>query len=265
MNIILHELRRSLKGLVIWCAGIILLVSGASTELVSLQNMAFDMGSLMKMFPESMYKALSFDLISFNTAGGYFSYMGEYLMMLGAIYAVLAGTNIISKELRKRTSEILFTMPVSRSRITRMKLYAAIIDCVLFSSVLYAASLLTFMRFDPDPAFFTRLPVFFLSMFTVQLLFLSGGFLISTLSTYHKRTGMIGAGITMALYVLTFLINLDESLSFLTYVTPFEFFSSVSIMRGDPIGLYGIIMTACLIVCFLLISLLGIRRKDIYC
>ncbi len=263
MNIILRELRANLKGLIIWCIGIIALVSGASTELGTLQNESFDIAEVMKMFPESMYEALSFDLINFNTPEGYFSYIGEYLTMLAALYAVLAGVNILSKELRKKTSESLFTMPVTRSHIIRMKFVATLINSLIFTGVLYVGTLFSFMRFEPTQEFFTRLPLYFLFVFVVMVLFLSGGLCLSVLSKNQKRTGAIAAGITLLLYVLTFLVGIHESFGFLKYITPFEYFSAITILRGDPVAGYSFVVTPLLIILFAGISLTKITSKDI--
>ncbi len=263
MNIILREMRANLKGLVIWCLGIIILVSGASTELETLQNESFDIAEVMKMFPEAMYEALSFDLISFNTPEGYFSYIGEYLTMLAAIYAVLAGVNILSKELRKKTSETLFSMPITRSYIIRMKFIAALIYSLIFTGVLYIGTLLSFMRFEPTPEFFTHLPLYFFFVFIVQIIFLTGGLCLSVLSHNHKRVGPVAVGITLMLYVLTFLIGIHEAFGFLKYITPFEYFSAISIMRGTPIEGYSYLITTLLILVFAGVSLTQINRKDI--
>lgn len=264
MNIILRELRANLKSLIIWCICIAFLISMASTEFATFSTMDEDFSKIMDSFPDSMSAAFGFDMIRFDTAEGFYSYIGQYIMVMAAIYATLLGIKILSREIRKKTVETTFALPLTRRYIISMKLLAALIYCLIFTLFCGLTAYGVFARFDFGPFFLKRLWKLHFFMFILQLFFLTGGLFISIISKNHKQTGKIAAFVTVGLYMLSFVKRLGEKTDFLKYITPFEYFPSISIMNGTRIELYGLIILPGLILAFTAWSYLRIPKKDIY-
>ena len=136
MNIIKRELKANLKVLIIWSIVISAILAMAAAEFNAFKNVA-NVDEMLNAFPREMRDAFSFDVIRFDQPQGYYSYMGQYFMMMAVIFATLSGTKILSKEISKRTAETTFTLPVTRRYIISMKLIAAIIHCVLFTLIIF--------------------------------------------------------------------------------------------------------------------------------
>ena len=258
-----YELRANAKGLVIWCVCIAVVVSMASVEFYSFREEA-NIGQMLESFPEGLKKALSIDAIRFDLAEGFLSYVGQYLLMMAAIYAALAGVKILSKEISKKTAETVFTLPITRRRIALIKLIAALIRCFVLTAVICLVTLAVFSRANTDRSFLNRVLLFGCITFFMQLLFALAGLLVSVLSKRHKRTGTLMASITIVVYMLTFIAKLSERTEFLKYFTPFEYFPTVAVMHGHEIELFGFIAVPVLIAVFFSISFLLVEKKDIY-
>lgn len=184
-------------------------------------------------------------------------------MMMGAIFAVLLGTKILSKEISKKTAETTFTLPVTRRYIISMKLIAAIISCLLFSMVLFIGSYAVFSSFDIDKLFVQRVFIFSLFTLLIQILFVLAGLFASVLTKSHKRTGTMMASITVGIYMLSFIAKMGDKYEFLEYFIPFEYFNAIDIMHGNDLSLIGFIVVPLLITAFFLISFVLVEKKDI--
>ena len=263
MNVLRRELKANLKGLIIWiiCIVIFMLLAGAEFSSFSASE---DIDELMQLFPESIRAALSMDRIRFDKPEGYFGYAAQYLMVVAAIYAVLAGTGILSKEIFKKTAETTFTLPVTRRRILALKYAAVCINCLIFSVSTYLVTVAVFAPHAPGGDFAVNALIFASFMFLLQLLFALAGLFVSVVSRRHKRTGAIMASCTVVVYMLAFISNLGGRYEFLRFLTPFEYFPPVAIMNGQSLEAFGFVVVPALLIIFGLGSFVFVGRKDIY-
>ena len=263
MNILLRELRANVKGLVIWCVCIAALVFLAGVEFDAFREEA-NVNQMIESLPEGMRKALSLDVIRFDRPEGFFSYVGQYLMVMAVIYAALAGVKILSREISKKTAETMFTLPVTRRRIVSMKLIAALVRCVVLTAVTCLATFAVFANSNPGPEFYGKVLLFGCFLLLMQVLFVLAGLFVSVLSKRHKRTGTLIASITVVAYMLTFIVRLGEKTEFVKYITPFEYFPPVAVMHGHELELFGFVAVPALIVALFSLSFVLARKKDIY-
>lgn len=262
MNIIKRELRANLKSLILWSFFVSLIIVMASTEFNAFKDMA-NVDEMMNAFPPELRTALGIDVIRFDQPQGYFSYIGQYFMMMGAIYAVLLGTKILSKEISKKTAETTFTLPVTRRYIISMKLIAAFIGCIIFAFIIVGVSYAVFSQFDVDELFVKRLFIFGAFILLIEVLFVLMGLFASVLTRSHKRTGTMMASITVGIYMLSFIAKMSDKYEFLNYFIPFEYFNAIDVMHGNELGLFGFIAVPILIISFFFISFGLVEKKDI--
>ncbi len=264
MNIIRRELRANLKALLIWSACVVIVLMLAAVELRTFVDTAVNMDTLLEFFPEGLREMLALETIRFDKPEGYFSYVGQYLLLVGALYAGLAGVRVLSREVHKKTIETAFPLPITRRRFLAMKTVAALINCLIFSAITYAGVMAAFSSTGAEPGF--PLKVFFVValMFLLQVLFLFVGMTISVLTRNHKRAGSVIASLAVVVYLMSFISRLGEQMDFLAYITPFEYFSITDVMSGKTLDLFGFIVVPVTILVFGGLSFGLIKRKDIY-
>jgi len=263
MNIIIRELRSNLKSLIIWSVIFVAILTMASLEFDAFKDLA-NVDEMLSSFPPEFQKAFSFDVVRLDKPEGYFSYIAQFFVVMVSIYAVLLGTKILSKEISKKTAETTFTLPVTRRYLISMKLLAAIINCIVLASVVFAATYLVFSQFAIDSLFVKRLALLMLSWLVIEILFLLAGLFASVITRHnHKRIGAMMSGITVAFYMMSFIAKMGDKYDFLKHFTPFEYFGSIDIMHARELSIVGFIIVPVLVVGFFLASFVLVEKKDI--
>ncbi len=262
MNIVKRELKANFKSLVIWSLVFVAILFMASTEFEAFRDMA-NVDEVLGSFPEEFQKAFSFDVVRFDKPEGYYSYMAQFFVLMAAIFASLLGAKILSKEISKKTSETIFTLPVTRRYMISMKLLAALINCFVLTAVIFTASYAIFSQFDLEAAFVKRLALLMLFWFMIEVLFLLMTLFVSVIIQRHKKVGAIMSGVTVAFFMMSFIANMSDKYDFFKYFTPFEYFNGIDVMNGNPLKAVGFIVVPVLIIGFLTASFLLVERKDI--
>ena len=123
-NLYNKELKRNRKNLFIW-SGIAVAFTFMITSLYpTFQNAG---QAMMDAMPKEMTKAFGMDMAEWKHIMGYYkTYYGFHIILIMSIYACSCGANIISKEEREKTSEFLFSKPISRKTIFISKTLALI-------------------------------------------------------------------------------------------------------------------------------------------
>lgn len=237
MNIIKRELRSNLKSTIIWSASMIFLVFVWMIEYESFANNP-QINDLLDSMPQGLLEALGMGNMTLSSLGGFIGAIGLYLYLLLGIQAVLLGSSIIAKEERDRTAEYLFTLPVSRKQVIKSKLLAAIINLIILNLVTLAITIVSSMNYEKDQGFYKFIGLLFLSIFMVQMIFLSIGMLVASINKNHKKSGNISVTILMVTFIISSLINIVDKLDFLKYITPFKYFDADLLLyeaRMEPV------------------------------
>ena len=121
-NLYNKELKRNRKNLFIW-SGIAVAFTFMITSLYpTFQNAG---QAMMDAMPKEMTKAFGMDMAEWKHIMGYYkTYYGFHIILIMSIYACSCGANIISKEEREKTSEFLFSKPISRKTIFISKTFS---------------------------------------------------------------------------------------------------------------------------------------------
>lgn len=246
MNIIKRELRSNLKSVIIWSGAISLMVMVWMVEYESFAgNPAIN--DLMDSLPQELLSLMGMANLTLDTLGGFVGTISLYLYLLLGIHAVLLGSGMISKEERDKTAEYLFSLPVSRKKVMTGKVLSAVMIMGIMNLVVFLSMVLSTLRYEKDESFYGFITLMFLGIFIVQLLFLSLGMLVASLSKSYKKSSNISVGILMVTFLISSLMDMVKGLEFLKYFSPFQYFNPADILKEislDPlfIGISILIM-----------------------
>lgn len=255
MNIIKHELRSNRKSLLIWSVCLMLLVFLMFSEFTAYYNNP-EMAAILDSIPPSILEAFGMWGANLTTVSGFVSVMALYFNILLGIFAVLFGSNIIAKEERDKTVEFLMTMPVSRERIIACKLVVGVIHCFTLVFVTGVTLFMATWPYSPDNVFYHFLLLMLFSIFMVQLIFLSFGFLLASVMKRFKLSSSVSVGVIICTYLLSVIMALHDSLDFLKYVTPFKYFEANKLLTEMGFSSVYLLISIILI----LLALIGAFR-----
>ena len=209
MNIFELEFKSTFKSLLIWCGVVALILilfmsffpsmsSGAMKELVKIK---------VESMPKSMLAAFGLeDLLNFANIIHYYSYVFQYFVLAGGIYAALLGASSLVKEETDGTIEYLYAQPVTRTQIVTQKLLSAICNYVLFVLATGIVSAILMLAFKPEATdtvqLLTDMKTILAGLLLSGLVFLSVSFMISTLLKSSKQTQPLAFGFVFGTYLL---------------------------------------------------------------
>lgn len=238
MNIFLMELKAHRKSLILWCIGIIFLVVSSMAKYAGLSTSGQSMNELLAGMPKSLQAIMGTGTLDLSTAIGYFGILTIYLYLMATVHAAMLGANIISKEERDKTAEFLFVKPVSRSKIISSKLLAALVNIVIINIITWVSSFYMVKIFSEGESVSGDITTIMAAIFILQILFLVIGSAIAAVSKNPKKAGSISTGILLITYILSIVIDLNENIEYMKFLSPFKYFESKNVMFGgglDPV------------------------------
>jgi len=256
------ELRRRKMYVLWWSIGIVALTAFTVLAYGSIKNQA---DQLNKAFSGLSSTAGSF----FGTSNmfspdGYLNSQLYYITLpiLFIILGVTLSSNLISKEERHHTMELLLARPISRSRLLLAKIIAADVIVAVLGAVVAACVVLCGL------AVHLGLPAGHILLATLWMVLFSGAFgaVAFTLYAASSLTRHVAAAAAILLgmggYILTSIGNLVHSIAWLGKLFPYHYYDPGQILNGHVArGL--VIYVVALYVAALVISIVGFRRRDI--
>lgn len=132
MNIVKRELKANYKAFILWCLG---LSSMSLLGMMKFQGLSADaamMDKVIKSFPKIMLAIFGMSDLDMGTLAGYYLILLVYIMIIGGLYAIYLGIKVTSYDINEKTSDFLYSKPVSRNYIILMKQLTAIFFITLF-------------------------------------------------------------------------------------------------------------------------------------
>ena len=96
------------------------------------------------------------------------------------------------------------------------------------------------------------------------MIFLSIGVLLGCALKQYKKSGYIGAALIIIMYIMSVLIDLNDKLDFLKYVTPFKYFTPANIKSDQALDWTFIIISIGIIAISLTIGFITYKKRDLY-
>jgi ABC-2 type transport system permease protein len=140
MNVFWRELRTYRKSVLLWSAGIVLLLVASMAKFNTLTAGGMDVNQLLDQFPATVQAVFGMNGLDITTIVGYFGVLYLYVAVMLAIQAGMMGADMIDKEEQDKTTEFLYVKPRSRARILTAKLCAALVVLVVLNIVTFATS-----------------------------------------------------------------------------------------------------------------------------
>ena len=260
MTLFFHELKQNRLSLIIWTA-ILSFVIAISVfiypEMSSQMNEINDMFSQMGSFSD----AFGMTDLNFGEFIGYFGVeCGNSLGLGAAFFAAILGIASLAKEERDGTAEFLLTHPISRASVVTQKLLALITELFILDLIVFTVSVGS-AAIIGETDDIMKMALILLSQFLVQLEIAVVTFCASA---FIRRGGLgIGLGVAAVFYFLNILANIDDSIEFLKYLTPFSFTDSAYIIEHSHLHPAYLATGALVSVLAVVTAFLKYTKKDI--
>jgi len=262
MNIFLRELKANRKALIIWSTCMFLLILSGMAKYTA-YSAGGDAAAVFADLPYSLKALLGFGSFDVTTMSGYFALLFLYIELAVAIHAVLLGAGIIAKEERDKTTEFLMVKPISRTLVVTSKLFAALINVVILNLVSLVSSLIMVAAYNKGDDISSEIIMFFVSMFLVQLIFLSLGAALAAFMNDPKSSGSLSTGILLTTFIISKITDMTNSLKALNVFTPFKYFSYKDLVEGNGLNIVIVILSLLLIGVFSASTYLFYNKRDL--
>lgn len=260
MTIFKHELKQGCGALIIWTAGIGLLMIIC---IWMFPEMKAEMAGVSRLFATmgSFTAAFGMDRLNFGEFSGFYGIeCGNILGLGGALYAAITGASMLSKEENEHTADFLMTHPVSRRRIVSEKLLAVLAQIVLLNGILLLLAVISTVLIGEKPEW-DRFILLHLAYLAVQIEIAAICFCISAfLSSGSSGAGM---GIAIVMYFLNLIANMADSAAFLKFITPFGYAESADIISKGRLDGGLLALGAAYAAVSIAAAYAGYIRKDI--
>lgn len=258
-----RELRRSRKALIIWSlvmAGLIIWLLSMFPSFAEQQN---TMNELFDAYPESMKKMFSMDQLSLGTLMGFYG-IEVYMMttLLGSIYAALLASNILAKEESEKTIEFLLSKPVSRNQIVAEKLFAVIVNIIIFNIVAIISSIVGF-QFADEKVQWDTFALLTIATLLLHLTFTALSFLFSAIMRKTRNILSISLAVVIVTYFINIMSGLSDDLDILKYFSPFKYVDAANIITNNVFELIYIVLMSAIILISVIAAFMIYKKKDI--
>ena len=265
MKMFWHEIKSTYKVLLTWTAGILLFqLSGYSKFEGFKSASSTSLNGIANAFPKPLLVLFGMSDLNFVTLIGYFGILYVFFALMASIHAGLIGTGIISKEERDKTSEFLYTRPVSRNKVLTAKLLAGLFNVLIVFVVIAASSVIGVGIVNGHNYSLSGQVINLMwGILMFQIFFFSLGVMFAGLFKHPKLPTL---GVTVAIvgsYFVSALSQLNDSLNWLRFFTPFRWVSAPSIIYAGHVG-YGYAALAIgLSVLFIVLGYILYNQRDL--
>jgi ABC-2 type transport system permease protein len=263
MNIFLRELKANLRSLLIWGGITILFIFMAITKFSAYKGNP-EMLEILDSMPSALLEAFNFKAFNLTTITGFYGVMFTYFSLIATISAAMWGSDIISKEERDKTVEFTLTLPITREKLVTSKILAAFVNCVGLLLIIWVTSLAVVAQYQPDEAFYDFLALSMVSLFIIQMVFLSVGIFLGCSMKQYKRASAVAVSVLLGTYFLSVISGLNENLEFLKIFSPFTYFNPATLLHESTIDISYVLLSVTITAGFIIGGYYTYARKDLY-
>lgn len=265
-NLFLKEMRRNAVSLLLWIIVITLLISFTmSAYQTFVENRTKVMG-MLNLVPKGalQFKGISNvnDLVS--VLGFYAVNNVIYMMVLGSIFAMVLGSNIILKEEYNKTAEYLLTKPLTRSEFFFSKAAVIFLHVIVLNLVTALVGFISIKLVQKEPVSLSAFLILSLYTFLLNLLFGATGLFLSNLVKRPRPITTIGIGLVLFLYFIFTLSKITENVSKIGYISPFRYVNMEVTNPAYHLETWNVIYFVGFIILLTSISYRLFCRRDIY-
>ncbi|MEG2291061.1 MAG: ABC transporter permease subunit [Clostridium sp.] len=263
MNIFLKELKSNMKTLIFWCLGSIFLIAFGMGEFSVFDSTGQSINDIISQLPKVMKVVCGVGSLDLSTATGFYGCLYFYILLMGSIYAVTLGANLISKEESDKTAEFLLTKPVSRNFIISNKLSIAILNLLIFSLLSLITSIIMVNVVSPDENINNIITLSIIGMTLIELVFLSIGSALASIYKDSKKSPSLSISILLVTFFMSVIIDLSEKLEFLKYVVPFKYVDIADIVTTGKLEIVFVVLSIIIFIVLTAITFVFYKKRDI--
>ncbi|MCE5259335.1 MAG: ABC transporter permease [Chloroflexi bacterium] len=263
MNMYWHELRANLRSLILWSVGIVSLIAAGMAKYAGFVSAGDSINALFAAMPPAIQAIAGSNRLDLSKASGFYGVCFLYIAVMATIHASMLGANSLAKEERDKTSEFLYTKPVSRTQVITSKLLAALTNIVILNLITWGSSLLLVGYFGQGEDVSRYIRTLMAGLFCIQLLYLSFGSVSAAFARKPAAAAGIATAIMMGTFLLSMLIDINSDLDVLKYLTPFKCYDAKLLLPPNGIEPVYLLLSAGLVVVSIVAAYLLYQRKDL--
>ena len=263
MNILLRELKAQRKSLIIWCLGMLFTVAVGMAKFAGYADSGQSINDLFKDLPPEVQSLVGTGTFDLSTAAGFYGVLFLYLVVLATVHASIIGANLIAKEELDKTTEFLFVKPVSRHQVITAKLLAGIVNLMALNIVALLASIMFVGNQNQGEPITGDILKLMIGMFILQLIYMCLGAGLAAAGKNPRTAASTTTGIVLITFILSMVIDINDKLANLKYLTPYKYFDAKNLMFGGNFDPIFIILSALLITILLAITYTSYQRRDL--
>ena len=262
MNVFIREMKAHRKSLIIWGICIILMIVSGMGKYSSVYSGA-SMNEIFNKMPKGLQAIMGGGALNLSKVSGYYGMLYLYLVLMATIHASMMGADIISKEERDKTFEFLMVKPISREKIITSKLLAALLNIVIFNIINLIFSIILVAPYAKGESVNGDIVILMIGMFILQLIFLFIGTSVAAISKNPKTANSLPTAILLVTFMLSVIIDMNEKLIDLKYLTPFKYFEAKDLMYGG--GFNPVFLTLSAVIIFMLLGITYVfyKKRDL--
>lgn len=260
MNIYLHELKANRKFIFTWLVSMLALACMMLAMYGSISQDIDVFKQILSNFPASLRMAFGISIDRIGSILGYYSsFVLSIILVCSSMEAMILGMSILSKEVREKTADFLYTKPVSRTKIITSKILASF-TLLLISNIVYIlalyATVVSVSSIAIDLNVFMLLAL--IPLF-IQCIFFSLGIALSSLMNKVKAVLPLSMGITFGFYILSAFSD-EKMRAFM----PFKYFDTNYIFTNSKYEFKYVILTFVIVLISTALTYVIYKKKDIH-
>lgn len=264
MNIYVHELKSLRRSVIVWTCALIALAALFLSIYPSVTSDAAEYKKLLSNYPASVRAMLGINIDYITSTLGFYSMIFSFITLCGAIQAMNMGVSILSKEARERTADFLLVKPISRSIIVTAKLLAAFTMIIVTNVIFDAAAVGIANIFKTADYSIKVFSMINLTLFFIQLIFLTIGVAVSVFFNKLKAVLPISLGVVFGLYIAGALISGGKDNEAARFISPFKYFDITYIIKNAGYETKYLIISAIIVAVAIAVSYIIYIKKDIH-
>lgn len=265
MEIFYHEIKSNYKALIGWSAVVLFLqISGYSKFEGFKSTQDNTVSTITNSFPKALQVLFGMYNLNLTTLIGYFGILYLYFIFIATIYSGLLGANIVSKEERDKTSEFLFTKPISRSGVLTSKILAGLVYVLALFLVISVSSVIGVGIVNGgNYSLSSQVMNLMWGLLLLQIFFFSLGILFASIITKPKLSTTLVSIAILASYFSSVATDLTTKLEWLKYFTTYKWFSASNIISNGHVQYSYALIALGFSMLFLVISYIFYNKRDL--
>lgn len=245
------EFKTNYKSLLVWT------ISATLLSLASFWEYGATMGTtsydeLFAAFPNVVNVLFGVSELGMGDIMGYFALILYYIVFIGVAYAFVMGNNILQKEIDDKTSEFLFTKPITRKNILTNKFAVVALDLGLFNIITSIITTIVMVNLGDDvyskKDIITFVGLSFIGLYLLMLLVFQFTLAMNIVFKNKKIGSAISELFILYMYAMSIAVQAVDGLENYEILTPWRYFNTDLIVKNNSMNILYCLIVVALIV-----------------